>query len=102
MCTGILDEQGVCGYCGRKYSLPPGVTPIVVDDALPPGDAALHDGIEPESDASDSIALADELEILPTELSDRVPCGDELCTGILDEQGVCGYCGKSFPDLLGR
>lgn len=92
MCTGILDEQGICGYCGRKYSLPPGVTPIVVSDEepLPPLEAEL-----PTS------PVESELDFVPeTDLQERIPCGDDLCTGILDEKGVCGYCGRSFPDLM--
>lgn len=32
----------------------------------------------------------------PPALEDRVLCKDETCTGILNEAGVCGVCGKSF------
>jgi hypothetical protein len=28
------------------------------------------------------------------DLSERIPCSDENCTGILNEQGYCGVCGK--------
>lgn len=32
----------------------------------------------------------------PEEVSsiERVPCVDEMCTGILDADGVCGTCGR--------
>lgn len=29
---------------------------------------------------------------------ERIPCTDENCTGIINEQGYCGVCGKPKPD----
>lgn len=29
------------------------------------------------------------------DLEDRVLCSDETCTGIINEKGVCGVCGKA-------
>ena len=29
---------------------------------------------------------------------ERTPCGDTICTGILNESGKCGYCGKNFKE----
>jgi hypothetical protein len=37
---------------------------------------------------------------LPPDLANRVLCPDGTCTGILNEQGVCGVCGRSFPAAL--
>ncbi len=30
------------------------------------------------------------------DLSDRVPCSDGSCVGIINEKGVCGTCGKPY------
>jgi hypothetical protein len=32
------------------------------------------------------------------DLTERIPCSDENCTGILNEQGCCGVCGKRGVD----
>ncbi len=29
-----------------------------------------------------------------SDFEDRILCGDETCTGIINEKGVCGVCGK--------
>jgi hypothetical protein len=29
------------------------------------------------------------------ERDDRIPCPDDLCTGTINEQGFCNYCGIS-------
>ena len=29
---------------------------------------------------------------------ERVCCLDDLCTGTINEEGVCNYCGKPGPE----
>jgi hypothetical protein len=29
------------------------------------------------------------------DLEDRILCSDETCTGVINEKGICGTCGKS-------
>jgi len=30
------------------------------------------------------------------DLSDRVPCSDGNCVGVINEKGLCGTCGKPY------
>lgn len=71
LCTGTLDPAGVCGYCGRSAS---GVL------------------------AADAPQSVEEPEAVLTAASDgeRLPCGDDLCTGTVNEHGVCNYCGRPY------
>jgi hypothetical protein len=71
MCTGTLNEEGVCNYCGRRA------------DGGGPADA---EGTSPSELAADR----------PGE-DERIPCIDDLCTGTVNERGVCNYCGKPHP-----
>lgn len=95
LCTGILDLQGVCGYCGRKYSLPPGVEPVSNEDGDEVTFEEMHNpaAIDLPNDENDE----DEFDLPAADLTNRIPCGDELCTGVLDTSGRCGYCDRSFP-----
>ena len=31
-----------------------------------------------------------------SDLENRIPCSDETCTGVINENGVCGFCGKPY------
>ena len=38
-----------------------------------------------------------ELEEEPSfDMDSRIPCSDESCTGVINEEGICGVCGKPF------
>ena len=32
------------------------------------------------------------------DLDSRILCSDETCTGVINEEGVCGVCGKPYED----
>ncbi len=32
----------------------------------------------------------------PIDFSERVPCSDGTCVGIINEKGVCNICGKPY------
>lgn len=95
MCIGILDARGVCGTCGR-------VGEVSSIERAADEDAAGVDAAE----ASELTAPADEPVEASAPVSDvvseeavdpeeRVPCVDEMCTGIIGADGRCGTCGKA-------
>ena len=71
LCTGTLNEAGVCSYCGRSSS------------GVPMATAASTTFVtsEPATTAS---------------AGDRIPCQDDLCTGTINERGACNYCGRAY------
>jgi hypothetical protein len=87
LCTGIIGEDGRCGVCGRRR------------EGGPPGEGPYDD---PEkAEAGEAEAGEAEVEIFAAESGDegdeeeRVPCPDDLCTGIIGEDGRCGVCGRA-------
>jgi hypothetical protein len=84
MCVGVMGEEGVCGTCG--VGIEAAIThrerdvPVVSTQTLP------------ETASRDS-GDEDTLE--------RVPCVDDMCVGILNDQGVCGTCGRSGLEIDG-
>lgn len=75
MCTGTINEQGFCNYCG------------LFQDGVPPQEAAAE--AEPEESVS-------------FDPDERVPCIDDMCTGTVNERGVCNYCRKPYPGFTPR
>ena len=71
MCTGTLNEEGVCNYCGRRA------------DGAGSADAEEPPVLESAGAAPDP--------------DERIPCIDDLCTGTINERGLCNYCGKPHP-----
>jgi hypothetical protein len=85
MCTGVLDARGVCGTCGKAGAA---VMERVADE-----DA---DGVG-AAEAAELTSNETEPEAKHEESEDRVPCPDDMCTGVLDADGRCGTCGKTAP-----
>lgn len=85
-CTGVLDDGGTCGTCGRKSaggtatSTPDGQPSTPVEESIASGDGEALAGDEPPA--------ADD------EWAERRPCPDGACTGVLGETGICGTCGR--------
>ena len=88
LCTGIIGDDGRCGVCGRlREGRPPREASRRAPEEAEAGDAGRAEGQE---DA--------EVEIVAGESGDeedRVPCPDDLCTGIIGEDGRCGICGRA-------
>ncbi|MBL8602464.1 MAG: hypothetical protein JNK72_11120 [Myxococcales bacterium] len=102
MCVGVYHPDGRCGQCGRALgpddpeALREGVAALAEGAATAPeapsapetpslggsepdvGVAAPHEASEPDSDID---AL-------------RRPCDDAMCTGVFDDAGRCGTCGR--------
>jgi hypothetical protein len=39
----------------------------------------------------------------PVQTDDRIPCPDDMCTGVLGPDGACGTCGRrGDPDSVAR
>lgn len=79
LCTGIVGPDGRCGTCGRSA------------DAN--ADTATQNRDEPPIQATDRYSDGENNE---NEHIDRVPCADEMCTGILGSDGRCGTCGRTM------
>ena len=69
MCTGTLNEKGICNYCGTSAD---GPRPAPEDTEV----------------AAEETAATDE---------ERIPCSDDSCTGTINERGLCNYCVTPHP-----
>jgi hypothetical protein len=74
LCTGTLNEKGVCNYCGMT-----------------------RDGYRAQAE----VAEREEVQAEAGD-SERIPCIDDNCTGTVNEQGLCNYCRKPHPDYAKR
>jgi hypothetical protein len=96
LCTGIIGENGRCGVCGRKREGPPpkkegrsissassGRPYPDSDDDFPETEEA--EGETRDEDGDEGVSSGDE---------ERIPCPDDLCTGIIGPNGRCGVCGR--------
>lgn len=101
MCVGIIGTNGRCGTCGK-----PGTPPRSGRIEHPHDD--LHEAPEPGPDTQPepapetepSAARADsttDADSDPGDLSDRIPCPDDMCVGILSAKRRCGTCGREWP-----
>ncbi len=124
MCTGLYGPDGRCGTCGRGvYEDDPSALRAEVaalmaasgeagQDAqgAAAGAVALTTPEAPSRSADDADTApgaeapeGDVVEVAaPTEGTTeghdddaRVPCADDMCTGIYNAQGVCGTCGRA-------
>lgn len=100
LCTGALDHEGRCGECGRVFAQyarepaqrseePRSEEPRVESDGESDGE-----GEAPAYPAAYREAPPTE-EVEP----ERECCDDDLCTGALGPDGVCGTCGRSSIKL---
>ncbi len=83
MCTGVLDANGVCGTCGKAGTA---VLERVADedaDGVAAAEAGELSSPEPATEEASSSSG-----------EERVPCSDDMCTGIIGADGRCGVCGK--------
>lgn len=106
LCTGALDHEGRCGVCERVFAQYARSEPVT---------SAVEASEESEaSEASEESAVSEDGEVEsgaeypsayreapPTEEieSERECCDDDLCTGALGPDGVCGTCGRSSIKL---
>ena len=116
LCTGILNEKGTCGTCDRTYSQyaralraeapdaadQPAIGTVDADspaensddervsdgDNSDPHDASVNSDHEEDSDDPAATDAPD-----PTE---RVLCSNDMCTGIIGPNGLCGTCGTAL------
>ena len=89
LCTGTVNENGQCNYCGAAGPKP--ATAVTPQPEEAPGANTVTTERGPASiDAADAQSIEGETPSLHDE---RVPCPDDLCTGTLDAAGVCRYCG---------
>jgi len=89
LCTGVIGESGRCGVCGKeRVGAPPARrAPRPGEEAAPAAPVA-EEGEESLPGRDDAGGGG------PAGPEDRVPCADDLCTGIIGADGRCGVCGK--------
>jgi hypothetical protein len=92
VCIGVLDSHGVCGTCGRAAD------PEALASTAPASDEATESDAEAEetTPAAEASAPARDEREPETDADERVPCGNDVCVGVLDSAGRCGTCGQSF------
>ncbi len=117
LCTGILNEKGTCGTCDRTYSQYARVLRAEAPDAADQpaigtvdGDSTAENSADErgsardesdESDDSDDSASGDDDDSDDPAATDapdpteRVLCSDDMCTGIIGTNGLCGTCGAA-------
>lgn len=97
LCTGALDAKGLCGTCGRLFSQYAKNLDTVANDERAEGDADDHDRAPPAVTRVQDLPTAAEVRAIETDDGadsiDRECCPNDLCTGALDREGVCGTCG---------
>ena len=88
MCTGTINERGVCNYCGaRGTSIPRSAgAPASAETPLVPAPAEASPSAAAEASVPEaSVPAAHDPE-------ERIPCLDDMCTGTLNAHRVCNYC----------
>lgn len=102
VCTGALDHEGRCGTCERvfsQYARGAGEESRVAEERTEEERTEEERADEERSDEGDPQREvgAGMRDFVPSEPDDdeRECCDDDLCTGALGRDGVCGTCGRS-------
>jgi hypothetical protein len=108
MCVGVIGPDGRCKVCGKPGSgAPPAAKPKAVapDAPGPAGAGDWHPAAVPEAgddDGDDGGEASEPPRDEPPAAGKpdfertRVPCSDDLCTGVIGRNGRCGTCGKPW------
>lgn len=104
MCVGVIGKDGRCKVCGKPGS---GATPVqdragssraaAADwrpGAVPGGEEDVAD--EEDFEGSGEGGASSTAGGRPDFERTRVPCSDDMCTGIIGRNGRCGTCGKPW------
>jgi hypothetical protein len=84
-CVGVIGDNGCCGVCGKVYD----------------GDEVVGGPEKKEEDAAvgetgETPMQSDSEKETTFDPDGRVNCPDDMCVGIMGEDGKCGVCGKSL------
>ena len=110
LCVGVIGPDGRCKVCGKPGSGPPpdakpkaamagAADPAERGDWRPGAVPAAGDD---DGDDDDEGAAAEPAGGEPAAAGKpdfertRVPCSDDMCTGIIGRGGRCGTCGKPW------
>ncbi len=85
-CIGVIGPDGSCKECGKTYE---------GSEALPQTDGPDSLLDEVPADSPDDVGQIVESRDVPADPSERECCSDEMCVGIIGEDGRCGTCGKT-------
>lgn len=89
LCTGTVNHEGRCNYCGA-IGPRPGVA--ATGETSPASDVDGDDARAPQPVGASGAATENQDDAVASD-DERVPCPDDLCTGTLDASGICRYCG---------
>lgn len=81
-CIGVLDADGVCGECGRKFGADAVVAAAVANAQGP------WAGLDQAESAQDGPLASGEFD------PERRMCGDGSCIGVIGSNGTCTVCGR--------
>ncbi len=74
LCVGVIGPDGKCGECGR-------VSPSATQHSR-------YRGMKADGDDGDEV-------VVPVEIRERQLCPDEMCVGVIGDDGRCGECGMA-------
>ena len=92
-CIGLVGANGLCKVCNKPY-----------EGDLPLGEQRADEQDDEATASDDTGATNSEIHALKNEMEqvdqagagdeERICCTDDMCIGIIGENGVCGTCGK--------
>ncbi len=99
LCTGALDHEGRCGTCDMVFAQYARAEQHEKREDEP-NEARREEEPEdePKETERESVPAAYRAPSAPVERDssdERQCCDDDLCTGALGPDGVCGTCGRS-------
>lgn len=101
VCTGALDHEGRCGTCERVFAQYARSEEEGSEEEGSDEESSEEESSEEESsDEGDpqrehGAGMRDFVPSEPDGEDERECCDDDLCTGALGPDGVCGTCGRS-------
>ena len=102
-CIGVVGEDGKCKVCGLAYDgeLPeasPTVGGELVESSPLPQDVQRDNEVdERASGESGQTGASNQVSLLDNDSEERICCSDDMCVGIVGQDGTCGTCGKAYP-----
>ena len=84
-CVGVIGDNGCCGVCGKAYD---------GDEVV--GGSEKKEGDSEVGETDETLEQSDSEKEASCDPDERVNCPDDMCVGIIGENGTCGVCGKSL------
>ena len=93
-CIGVIGNDGNCKECGKPYE---GEAFEDSPFAEPESDFETDEIVEEQTEAYEAVEAPDAEEpVSDEEWENRKLCSDPACIGVIDNDGRCKECGKSY------